>query len=209
MKSNILEISYQIFLAILFIVFFLALLASPIIYINIKQRKYFKQFADKFNLQLVPKSYIIKRDFPQANGNINAKKVWLNAGKLGEYSYNTNFNTRQFASPVTAIGVEFNNHKITKLSIVQKELVSELIVSNFDKYYDVVVEPQSDKNKFINYDIKQKLMKYSLKHSSYVNLTLIDGYLVSICNFELISANKYKNVVANFQVTMAISNIKK
>ena len=207
--ENIFKISYQIILVIAFVVFFLALLASPIIYINIKQRNYYKQLAQKLKLQLAPRQHIIKRDFPIVNGIVNRKKAWAKATTLGEYSYNLHFDTQHFASPAVAIGIEFKHSKITKLSVIQKELFQAVSVSNFDKYYDIEVEPQEYKNIFFNYDIKQKIMIYSQKHSSYFNLNLVDGYLMSASNFELISTQKYNNVVAKFILMTAITNNKK
>ncbi len=207
--ENILKISYQIILVIAFVVFFLVLLASPIIYINIKQRNYYKQLAQKFKLQLAPRQHIIKRDFPIINGTVNRKRVWVKATRLGEYSYNLHYDTQYFANPAVAIGIEFKHPKIAKLSVIQKELFSTVVVSDFDKYYDINVEPQEYKNIFFNYDIKQQIMMCSQKHASYFNLNLVEGYLMSVSNFELISTQKYNNIVDKFVLMTAITNIKK
>jgi len=204
--EQILKIGYQIILVVAFIVFFIALFASPIIYINIKQRKYFNQFAQKYYLQLAPRSHLIKRDFPLVKGTVDAKEVWIKATKLGEYSYNLVFNTQHYASPAIAIGVAFNKPKITKVIIRQKELFANVSTSDFDKYFDVVIEPKTYKNLFLNYDMKYKIMVYSKKNQSYFNLNLIDGFLISTLNFELISTEKYRNTVDRFQLLMALSN---
>jgi len=206
--ENILKIGSQILMVIGFIVFFIGLLASPIIYINIKQRHYFKKFTTKYNLKIIPYKHIIIRDFPYAYGKIYNKNVFIDATTLGEYSYNVIFDTHHFSSPVIKLGVEFNNHDIKKIVLTQKKLFSSRYISEFDNYFTVEVKPEELKSKIFNNRTKQNIMNYSRKSQTYVNLFLDKGYLLSISNFELTNNKKYNKILDKFTLMMSITNNK-
>ncbi|MCF6168045.1 hypothetical protein [Lutibacter sp.] len=206
--ESILKISGQILMVVGFFVFFIGLLASPVIYINIKQRHFFKKFTKKYHLKIEPYKHFVIRDFPYASGKINDKNVFIEATKLGKSYYNIHFDTFKYSSPVIKLGVEFNNPAIKKIVLTQKKLFSSQYISEFDKYFNVEVKPEEFESKIFNNRTKQNIMNYSRKSQKYVNLFLDKGYLLSISNFELTNAKKYNTIVDKFTLMMSIINTK-
>lgn len=206
--ENSFKTGSQILVVIGFIVFFIGLLASPIIYINIKQKHYFKKFATKYNLKVKPSKHTIMRNFPYAYGKIHSKNVFIEATKLGKYSYNLIFKRAHYATPVIKLGVAFNDDTIKKIVLTQKKLFSSVYISAFDNYFTVEVEPAEFQSKIFNNSTKQSIMNYSLKSQTYVNLFLDKGYLASISNFELTNTKKYNQILDKLNLILLITNTK-
>lgn len=206
------NIEYIIFLAkailsiIGFLAFFIGLLASPIIYINLKQRHYFKKLQTKYHLKLKPPKHYIIRDFPYVSGKINNQNVFIEATTLGQSYYNIHFNIYKFSSPVIIVGFEFNNQDIEKIALTQKDLCTSKDISDFDKYFTIEVKPEKFKSKVFNNITKQSIMDYSHKSQTYVNLFLDKGYLLSVSNFELTTDKKYKMIIDKMGLVLSITN---
>ncbi|MCF6183856.1 MAG: hypothetical protein L3J56_04365 [Bacteroidales bacterium] len=189
-----------------FLAFFIGLLASPIIYINIRQRYYFKKFSEKYYLKLAPRKHFIRRDFPYVSGKTGDKNVFVEATQLGNSYYNIAFDTYKYSSPVVIVGLEFNNHTAEKIVLTQKALCTNENISEFDKCFNVEIKPDSLKSEIFNNTTKQSIMNYSRKSQMYLNLFLEDGYLISILNFELTNNGKYEKLTDRFKLLVNIIN---
>ena len=203
--DNLLKYGYQFLIIIIFITVFIGLLASPVIYINIKQNYYFKKLSKKLNLNLDSGKSIIKRNFPKVYGNFKNTPVYIQASVLGEYSFNTHYNTQKFASPIVVIAIKIHNPKIKKFKLIQLKEFDTQFTSNFDTYFDIDIENQEKTDVSLNNSIKQKIVNYAQKHP-YFNIELKDGYLMSIANYELTSETNYLNILKQFSMVKYIND---
>jgi len=201
--DNILKFTYQIFLIVLLITVFFGLLASPIIYINLKQKYYFKKLSNKLHLKIDYGTNKIRRNLPKIFGEFKNTKVYIQAGILGKYSYNTHYNTHKYASPVVKISVEINNPNIKKFKIIQKQEFETKFNSNFDSDFKIEIESLEKQRVFLNNSIKQKIVNHTQKHP-YFNVELINGNLISIVNYELTNEKKYLSALNQFLLLMDI-----
>ena len=203
--DNLIKYGYQFSIILLFILVFFGLLASPMIYINSKQKQYFKKLSEQFNLNLDSGKNIFKRNLPRVYGNYNNTPVYFQASILGNYSYNTQYNTQKYASPVVVIGMKLKNLEIKRLKIIQKEELKTQFPSNFNTYFDFDIEYKEKTEKIHLSDIKQKIIFYTKKHP-YFNVELKNGYLISIANYELKNETNYLNLLEQFSMIEFINN---
>jgi len=203
------EMIKQIFILILFVAGFFLLIASPIIYINYKQKKYFKQLSKKFNLELHAKKLPIIRDFPYVDGVIDNRTVYIEASAIGEFRFDTHYETQTYASPSIRASVSINNKKIQGFLLNQTKEIpndSKITPSDFNSYFNLVII-QDDKDSIIfRNDIKQKIIDCA-KGSSLLNIGIQKGYLVSYSIFELTTLKKYNEIEKKLSLMLEIAKI--
>ncbi len=202
--DNLLRYIYQAFLIILFVVFFIGLFATPIIYINIKQKHYFKKLSKKFHLKYDGGNNIIRRNFPKVYGNLDKTPVLIQATGLGTYTHDAVNKTRSFASPVVLISLKINNPDIKTFKIYQLKTIEKRFVTNFDHYFTSEIAYNNKNTGELDGSIKQEVLFYAEKNYPLFNIILQDGYLISIAHYELTSERKYRNLLAQIALVKYI-----